>query len=140
MDADSEESRRMFRLAAVNRHDANVVSFCETYEVGSRKETDAEEAVGLLQTAVAKRYPEGMKFFLPQNAPTHSEVLPVAAEGDTSQEVPRRQRRRTWRRLLHIAATHWSMKLRKTLIRYHDDMQGPRIRYPGRIRDPQVAM
>ncbi len=41
------------------------------------------------------------KFFLPRTAPAHSEVPPVAAEGDTSQEVPRRQRRRTWRRLLH---------------------------------------
>ncbi len=36
--------------------------------------------------------------------PAHSEVPPVAAEGDISHEVPRRQRRRTWRRLLHISS------------------------------------
>ncbi len=57
----------------------------------------------------------GAEFFLPQNVPAHSEIPPVATEGETSQEVPKRQRRRTWRRLLHISATHWSMELRRTL-------------------------
>ncbi len=36
--------------------------------------------------------------FLPRMPLVHSEVLPVAAEGDASKGVPRR--RRTWRRLL----------------------------------------
>ncbi len=29
------------------------------------------------------------------------------------------------------------MELRRTLQRHHDDVQGPRIRYPGPIRDPE---
>ncbi len=38
----------------------------------------------------AQCYVGNTQFFLPQNAPAHSEVPPVAAEGDTSQEVPRK--------------------------------------------------
>ncbi len=39
-------------------------------------------------------------FSCPRMRPRTLRSPPVAAEGDTSQEVPRRQRRRTWRRLL----------------------------------------
>ncbi len=52
-------------------------------------------------------------FSCPRMRPRTLRSPPVAAEGDTSQEVPTRQRRRTWRRLLHISATHWSMELRR---------------------------
>ncbi len=78
------------------------------------------------------------RFSCPRMRPRTLRSPPVAAEGDTPQEVPRRQRRRTWRRLLHISAAHWSMELRRTLYRHHDDVQGPRIRYPGPIRAEKV--
>ncbi len=44
---------------------------------------------------IAKNRIEWKKFFMPQNAPAHSEVPAVAAERAASQEVPRRRRRRT---------------------------------------------
>ncbi len=50
------------------------------------------------------------------------------------------QRRRTWRRFLHISDTHLGMELRRTLKRHRDDVQGLRIRHPGPIRDSQVAI
>ncbi len=41
------------------------------------------------------------------------------------------------RRLLHISAyALGSVELRGTLLRLHDDVQGPRIRYPGPIPRP----